>query len=156
MITSRFSPSSAMSCCLQSRKESSLVGLAPKVSSPSSRHHQVVNQQPQSGPQLHHPAIPTHAAHHGSSLSWSSMDSPPLPSLTPNYGATHYDDGYFPTAGELGTVNSHGRSLSQTFDEGKLVIAIDFGTIYTLPSLKIYLLTGNPIRRNYIFRCRAQ
>ncbi|KAF8183795.1 hypothetical protein K438DRAFT_1131087 [Mycena galopus ATCC 62051] len=118
-----------MSCCIQSRKESNAVGLAPRVSSNPLSRHQVVDQQPKPGPRLHHPAVPTHVAHHGSSLSWSSVDSPPLPSLTPNYSAVHYDDGYFPA--ESVSVGSHARQASQTFDEGKLVIAIDFGTTFS-------------------------
>ncbi|KAJ7260968.1 actin-like ATPase domain-containing protein [Mycena haematopus] len=116
-----------MSCCIQPRKGT---GLTPRVSTPASRHHQVVDQQPKPGPQLHHPAIPSHVAHHGSSLSWSSIDSPPLPSQTPNYAAPQYDDGYFP-AESAGSVGSHARQASQTFDEGKLVIAIDFGTTFS-------------------------
>ncbi|KAJ7875395.1 actin-like ATPase domain-containing protein [Mycena olivaceomarginata] len=88
---------------------------------------QVIDQQPKPGPHLHHPTIATHLAHHGSVLSWSSADSPPLPSMTPNYPAAHYDDGYSPAV-ELGSVGSDAR---QTFDEGKLVIAIDFGTLFS-------------------------
>ncbi|KAJ6476249.1 actin-like ATPase domain-containing protein [Mycena sanguinolenta] len=116
-----------MSCCIQPRKESN-VGGQPKVSTPSSRHyhHQVVNQQPKPGPRL-----PSHVAHHGTSLSWSSVDSPPLPSQTHNYSAPHYDDGYFHAGESAGSVGSHARQASQTFDEGKLVIAIDFGTTFS-------------------------
>ncbi|KAJ6542699.1 hypothetical protein B0H19DRAFT_957504 [Mycena capillaripes] len=114
-----------MSCCIQSRKESNLVGLAPRVSTTSSRHQQVVDQQPRPGPQLHHPAIPSHVTHHASSFSWSSVDSPPLAS-----SYAHYDDGYFPAAGESGTVASHSRQ-APNLDEGKLVIAIDFGTTFS-------------------------
>ncbi|KAF7373360.1 Heat shock protein 12B [Mycena sanguinolenta] len=120
-----------MSCCIQPRKESNVVG-QPRVSTPSNHHHhQVVNQQPKPGPRLHHPAIPSHVAHHGPSLSWSSVDSPPLPSQTHNYTAPHYDDGYFHAGESAGSVGSHARQASQTFDEGKLVIAIDFGTTFS-------------------------
>ncbi|KAF7345112.1 hypothetical protein MVEN_01675100 [Mycena venus] len=117
---------------VKSRKESNVLGLAPRVSSSAGRNHQVVDQQPRPGPQLHHPPIPSHVApaHHASSFSWSSVDSPPLPSVTPNYAATQYDDGYFPAV-ESGSVGSHARQASQTFDEGKLVIAIDFGTTFS-------------------------
>ncbi|KAJ7145829.1 hypothetical protein C8R44DRAFT_972814 [Mycena epipterygia] len=121
-----------MSCC-RPRSDGNVVGLASRVSSPRSRNH-VVNQQPvaQPGPQLHHPAVPTHVAHQGSSFSWRSTDSPPLaPPVTANYAAAQYDDGYFPAVASSGTVASHASQTSQGPDEGKLVIAIDFGTTFS-------------------------
>ncbi|KAJ7777521.1 actin-like ATPase domain-containing protein [Mycena maculata] len=114
-----------MSCCRQPRSDSNLVALASQVSSPPSR-HQVIDQQPTPLPelQLHHP---THVA---SSFSWST-NSPPLPP-TANYAAAAlYDDRYFPAVEPPGTVGSHARQASQTLDEGKLVIAIDFGTTFS-------------------------
>lgn len=107
---------SVMSCCRQSRTNGDVDGSGLRVSSSLSR-RQVIDQQPKPGPHLHHPTIATHVAHHGSVLSWSSADSP-LPSMTPNYPAAHYDDGYSPAV-ELGSVGL----------DGKLVIAIDFGAI---------------------------
>ncbi|KAJ7128137.1 actin-like ATPase domain-containing protein [Mycena crocata] len=115
-----------MSCCRQSRGDRNLVA-ASRVSGPPSR-NQVIDQQPiaQPGPQLHHPAIPTHVPHQDTSFSWRSADSPPLaPSAAVNYAAAHRDDGYFPAVG------SHVRPAPQTFEEGKLVIAIDFGTTFS-------------------------
>ncbi|KAJ7682898.1 hypothetical protein B0H17DRAFT_1075328, partial [Mycena rosella] len=122
-----------MSCCRQSRSDSNLLG--SRVSSPPTR-QQVVDQQPtgQPGLHLHHPAIRTHVAHQGSSVSWSSTNSPPLapPSAaTANYAAAPYDDGYFPAVSDSGTVASHARQASQVLDEGKLVVAIDFGTTFS-------------------------
>ncbi|KAJ6526569.1 hypothetical protein DFH09DRAFT_936040 [Mycena vulgaris] len=123
-----------MSCCTrQSRSDSNLLGLTSRVSSPLSR-QKVVDRQPvaQPGLQLHQPAIRTHVAHQGSSVSWSSTNSPPLaPPATANYAAAHYDDGYFPAVADAGTVGTHARQGSQTLDEGKLVIAIDFGTTFS-------------------------
>ncbi|KAJ7482269.1 hypothetical protein B0H11DRAFT_1724058 [Mycena galericulata] len=56
------------------------------------------------------------------------MDSPPLaPPVATSYSAVSHDDGYFPS----GNVASHARQASQTLDEGKLVIAIDFGTTFS-------------------------
>ncbi|KAJ7468633.1 hypothetical protein FB451DRAFT_1560344 [Mycena latifolia] len=119
-----------MSCCRPSRSDSMR---APRVSSPPTR-QQVVDQQPagQPGLQLHHPAAPTHV-HQGSWVSWSSTNSPPLapPPATANYAAAPYDDGYFPAVADTGAVGSHARQGSQAMDEGKLVIAIDFGTTFS-------------------------
>ncbi|KAJ6482899.1 hypothetical protein C8R47DRAFT_576571 [Mycena vitilis] len=118
-----------MSCCIQSRKKATLVGsLAPRETSTYNGHHQVVDQQPRPGPQLHHPS--NVAAQHGPSFSWSGrVDSPPLQSTTSYEG--QYDDGYFPA--ESSTIASHARqgSLAVDRDEGKLVIAIDFGTTFS-------------------------
>ncbi|KAJ7147329.1 actin-like ATPase domain-containing protein [Mycena filopes] len=122
-----------MSCCIQSRKPSGHpVGLQARVSRPPSR-HQVIDQQPQPGPQLHHPPIPSHVGHdQPPSFSWSG-DSPPLTS--PSYPG-NYEDGYFPAGGDTATlgsqtVASHTRQASQGLDEGKLVVAIDFGTTFS-------------------------
>ncbi|KAJ7778510.1 actin-like ATPase domain-containing protein [Mycena metata] len=113
-----------MSCCVQTRKQTPHpAGLPSRVSRSPSR-HQVIDQQPPPGPQLRHPAV---AHQEASSFSWS--DSPPLPSS--NYPGTHYDDGYFPTTEDAATIASHTRQASQVLDEGKLVIAIDFGTTFS-------------------------
>ncbi|KAJ6486664.1 hypothetical protein C8R45DRAFT_995477 [Mycena sanguinolenta] len=44
---------------------------------------------------------------------------------------THYDDEYFHACGTEGCVGLHPRQTSKTFHEGKLVIAIDFGTTFS-------------------------
>ncbi|KAK7029838.1 heat shock protein 12B [Favolaschia claudopus] len=120
-----------MNCCGQSGNRERSEELRPRVFSAASPQHQVVDQQPDPRPYLHHPAISNHlhVAHHGSSLSWSSLDSPPLPSAAPNYmAAARHDDTTLSPGLDSSSVGSHTRQASQTFDEGKLVIAIDFGT----------------------------
>ncbi|KAJ7223079.1 actin-like ATPase domain-containing protein [Mycena pura] len=115
-----------MSCCRQSQSE-----VRPSSRASNAQNHQVVVTQPAAHPGLllHHAT-----AHQPSSSSWTiqgSIDSPPLVPLaatTRNYAAAPYDDGYIPD----NVTASHARQTSQSIsDEGKLVIAIDFGTTFS-------------------------
>ncbi|KAJ6619054.1 hypothetical protein B0H10DRAFT_1794150 [Mycena sp. CBHHK59/15] len=108
-----------MNCCRSSQRNSSLERPA------SSARQIIIDQQPiplagLQPPTLHHPDV-AHQSSPASAAAWDSSNSPPLPPATANYpGAYAYpDDGYFPDAAPPAP------------DEGKLVIAIDFGTTFS-------------------------